>query len=165
MLLKPYKDNGHAPAPFTYLAGHDTEFEVDCIVDHSQVQPGLPPSVLDKLTTIYGSHTAVLSMHPWHWQSMGCNAQAGSWCLLLMQGRQRRLRLRTLANARAHPLREYTWITTSLSGSKRLAEPSSPCSRSCGRRASAQGGGAHRLWWLESPTPLLQLPLSAQPPP
>ena len=57
-LLKPYKDNGqgHAPAPFTYLAGHDNEFEVDCILDHSpksiQVQPGLSPSVLDKLTLL-----------------------------------------------------------------------------------------------------------------
>ena len=54
-LLKPFKDNGqdHAPAPFTYLAGHDNEFEVESILDHSPksipVQPGLKPNVLDRL--------------------------------------------------------------------------------------------------------------------
>ena len=54
-LLKPYRDNGqqHAPNPFTYLAGRDNEYEVECVLDHRPhsiaVAKGLPNRTLQKL--------------------------------------------------------------------------------------------------------------------
>ena len=51
-LLKPYRDNGqgHAPSPFTYLAGQPYEYEVDHILDHwpakVRIQKGLANKVL-----------------------------------------------------------------------------------------------------------------------